>query len=526
MPAKRWALVGGFLLALLVAAGPAAAHTSPAPPRFKVMVLDRLPRAEFQRLARRGAVGLLVPGPGPTTSHALALNELIRGQEVNARIGRDPSGPVLIGAAHASGAPSGGNIIVVTLPRPGGRVANDHRYRIVVVGGGFHGLLTSDTTRIPGLVSIVDVAPTALAHTLGSLGSTPSSNAVEALSHLDARIHANNRLKFPALFIVAGALLALALIRPRAAGVAVPAALCTNLAIGIAGLANETLICAALTIGTVGGALLLERRCRDERVVLALCLGVVGVYAIAMVGHPDWVAVTPLGPTQNQRFWGIGNQLETLLLAPMLTAAVLAQRLFSAVGFALVALLSLAVMTDNSLGADGGGAIALGVALAFVAARRFSLSPSGFVTALAATGGAVVFFVERGLVAGGPDHLRSAFSGGFSGVVDVLVNRIPLAYAPAVSQWQLVLPLAAVAIAVLVVAGRSMRTRIQRDVVQALVVAIIVSLVVNDSAAYIVAGAIAAFCMGARLHVVPAERFGWRSALGLAVARQGRLDES
>ncbi|HET8528658.1 MAG TPA: hypothetical protein VFL60_07100 [Gaiellaceae bacterium] len=522
MLAQRWPFLAGCALALLIAAGPAAAHTSPAPPRFKVMVLDRLPRAEFARLARRGAVGLLVPGPGPTTSHALALNELIRGQEVNARIGHDPGGPVVIGAAHASGAPSGGNIIVVTLPRPGDALANDRRYRIAVVGGGFHGLLTSDTTRIPGLVSIVDVAPTALAHTLGTLGSTPSRDAVGALARLDARIHADNRLKFPALFIVAGALLFLAAVRPRAAGLAVPAALGTNLALGAAGVAGEVAICTVLTVGTVGGALLLERWCRDERVVLLLCAGVVLLYALAMVAHPDWVAVTPLGPTQNQRFWGIGNQLETLLLAPMLAACVLAQRLFGAVGFAAAALCFLAVMTDNALGADGGGAIALGVALAFLAARRFALSASGFVSVLAAAGGAVVVLVQRGLDAGGPDHLRSAFSGGLGGVVSVLVNRVPLAYGPAIAQWQLVLPLAAVLVLVLVVLVARARTTIQRDVAHALVVATAVSLVVNDSAAYVLTGAIAALCMAARLHVVPAERFAWR----FAAARPGRLDES
>ena len=53
-------------------------------------------------------------------------------------------------------------MIVVTLPPRGSPHANNRRYPIAVVGHGFHGLLKSQTTRIDGLVSIVDIAPTAL----------------------------------------------------------------------------------------------------------------------------------------------------------------------------------------------------------------------------------------------------------------------------------------------------------------------------------------------------------------------------
>ena len=35
-----------------------------------------------------------------------------------------------------------------------------NRYRIAIAGGGYRGLLVSDRTRIPGLVSIYDIEPT------------------------------------------------------------------------------------------------------------------------------------------------------------------------------------------------------------------------------------------------------------------------------------------------------------------------------------------------------------------------------
>ena len=64
--------------------------------------------------------------------------------------------------------------IVLQLPPRGPPTANDRLYRIAVIGQGFHGLLISPTTRIPGLVSIVDVAPTALDRLHSGLSSVPA----------------------------------------------------------------------------------------------------------------------------------------------------------------------------------------------------------------------------------------------------------------------------------------------------------------------------------------------------------------
>lgn len=531
---RRLALIAAVLFACAAGlARPALAafpqyHDQGVPlrPHFRVFVIEDFPVSDLKLLEPYGAVGLLVPGVGALTDRHVALESLVRGADVNPYLHFKvhPKQRAMFRVVHRVGLwplPKGPTI-VLALPPGGPLRSNETRYPIAILGGNYHGLLTSPTTRIPGLVSITDVAPTALGHVRGFLGDTRALDPVPQLRRLDGQISANNRLKLATLIILACTLVLLAFLRPAAALPAVLAALAVNLVAGATHVASEPLLVTMMFLGTVVGGLLIARVCALERGLLVAILAVLVLYAVLMALRPAWVAITPLGPTQNARFWGIGNQLETLLLAPMLTASVLAHRLLGPVGFIAVALASLAVMTDNSLGADGGGAITLGVALALVASRRMVRSLSGFVTALAAAGGAVVFFVDRGLAAGGPDHLRSAFDGGVGGLLDVLVNRIPLAYEPAVSQWQLAAPLAAIAVAVAVAASLRARTSIQRDVVYGLVAATAVSLVVNDSAAYILAGAIAAFCMAARLQVVPAERL--RFAFGLV--RQSRLDES
>jgi hypothetical protein len=477
--------------ALLVAA-PAGARTVPGSPPFRILIMDHISTSQFAQLAKRGAVGLLVPGVGPSTNRRQALAELERGAEVNARMGGVPTGPRLIGANRVTGTPTGRDVIVLALPPQSARpVSNDHRYRIAVIGRGFHGLLESRTTRIPGLVSIVDIAPTALGRLNGSLTSVPSATPLLDLASLDRQIHANNRLKFAALFVVAGALLLFALLGLRAAATAVPAALLTSVGLGVAQVSNEVAIMAILVIGTLLGGLWLAHACRGDGGLLTLYAGVVLLLAFLFVVRPEWAAITPLGPTQNQRFWGIGNQVETLLLAPLLAGVVIAWRRFGIVGFAALSLLGLVVMTDNRLGADGGGAVVLGVGVAVLGARLLKLRTTGFVTLLLTSATVVLAIVATNLRQPGPNHLRSAFATGFDGLLDVARDRVVLAYDPALAQWAIVTPLAIAFLVVLALAYRGARQATRRDLLLALAVAVVTSLLVNDSAAYVLAGGIA-----------------------------------
>jgi len=489
----RWSiLLAALCTGFLLSTAPAGAKPTPGSPRLRVIIVDSLGPTQFRHLAARGAVGLLVPGVGPTTNRRQALAALVRGAEVNAHLGGVPTGPRLLSASRASRVPATSfGAIVVALPPPGVPQANNRRYPIAVIGRGFHGLLRSPTTRIDGLVSIVDVAPTALGRRRGSLSSTPSKNPVARLGSLDTQIHANNRLKLPALIIIACAVMLLAAFRANAATTAVLAALLVSVGLGAAQVSSEPLILAALIAGTVGGGLLLARVFATEGKLLALIVGVLGIHLLLFAVRPGWVALTPLGPTQNSRFWGIGNQLETLLLAPLLTGALLAGRRFGRLGFATFAVLGIVLVTDNRFGSDGGGAIVFGVALAFLGARALRLGVRGFVTLLLLASTLVLALVSFNLRTPGPDHLRSAFGQGMSGLLEVGENRVPLAYVPALHNWPLLLPLALWFAAAFVIALRFARWRTSRDLVIAVGLAIGTSLLVNDSAAYELVGGVA-----------------------------------
>jgi hypothetical protein len=251
-------------------------------------------------------------------------------------------------------------------------------------------------------------------------------------------------------------------------------------------------------------AFVLSRKCRSESALLALYGGVVALYAYVMVTRPEWQAVNPFGPTQNSRFWGIGNQIETLLLAPLLAGAFLARRRFGIVGFAVFGVLGLVVMTDNRLGSDGGGAIALGIALAVLGARLFKLGARGFVGLLASAAVAVLWIVSQGLAHPGPNHLRSAFADHGAGLVSSLESRVPLSYVPALHAWQMVVPLLCVLAVAFALSWRFAREQSTRDVLLAFGVAIVTSLLVNDSAAYEITAGIAVVGALARFAPAPA----------------------
>jgi hypothetical protein len=109
----------------------------------------------------------------------------------------------------------------------------------------------------------------------------------------------------------------------------------------------------------------------------------------------------------------------------------------------------------------------------------------------------------------GPDHLRSAFAHGLSGLWSVVVDRVPLAYLPALHQWPVLTPLAILFALALV--GALLRSDPRtRDLVLAAALAIATSLLLNDSASYELAGgaaviaALARFSVPARPIVLPA----------------------
>ncbi|HET8740980.1 MAG TPA: hypothetical protein VFM41_00030, partial [Gaiella sp.] len=126
------------IFAALVVAAPAAAA---------VHVVEPFP---LERYAGSGAIGLAVPGAGPTVTRESALHTLLTGQVQSSLLGGVAAGTPLI--ELGKGPPPA---TLVVLPPPG-RSEND-RYPIAVTPGP-RGVLTSDSTRIDGLVSLADVA--------------------------------------------------------------------------------------------------------------------------------------------------------------------------------------------------------------------------------------------------------------------------------------------------------------------------------------------------------------------------------
>ena len=110
---------------------------------------------------------------------------MVRGILYNTRLPR-PRDIVLIHVKQANEIPQHGPAIVVGLP-PATSAPNDHRYPIAVIGRGYHGLLASSLTRVPGLVSIADVARTAL-QTPHALDWRRDGGAVATSYRLEAQI--------------------------------------------------------------------------------------------------------------------------------------------------------------------------------------------------------------------------------------------------------------------------------------------------------------------------------------------------
>ncbi len=261
--------------------------------------------------------------------------------------------------------------------------------------------------------------------------------------------------------------------------------------VGVLQVTNEVAIVALFTTASVLGALWLARVCRNDLALLGLIVLVLVAYVLVYTGRPEWAAVTPLGPDQNLRYWGIGDQIATLLLAPLLMGAVIARQRFGWFGFAAFSLLGIFVMTDNRLGANGGGAIGLGLALALLGARLSRRGVVALVGAVAAAGVIVLAIVQHGLASPGPNHLRSAFGSGVGGFVDVAAHRVPLVYAPAVEDWTLTLPLAVLLLVSAALAFRVTRAAAARDLLLALAAGLVASLLINDATGFMLTAGIA-----------------------------------
>ena len=452
---------------------------------FQVVVVPGLTLDDLEDFANRGAVGVLNPGAGPETSRRLAMRALVTGEVRNSLREEGFGGGLPLMVISVDEGPLGsvdGNVIYVGLPE-GGRQPNDKRYPILVVGPGFAGLLTSDSTRVPGLVSIVDVAPTALGREDG-LESQPAGDTVSKLRELDDRIDENNGVRLPATILVCALVLGLALFSPAAAVPALAVALLTNLVLGVAGISDFWTVMAIFAVAVLLGGPLLASLLRSPVSLGAFLVAVIGAYLLVLGIDGPLAALSPLGPSQNSRYFGLSNLLETMLLVPAFGGAALLFRRFGWVAFVGTALLAFATVAGNRFGADGGGAIVLAGGFAVLAV----LLSGGGRRALAIAVG-VALTLALGLVAldaatGGSSHVTRALEDGPVGLSEDLGERVELSWERATSDWYVAL---AIALMLVVFAFLVVRTLRRRDALEespvalAVAAAIAVSLIVNDS---------------------------------------------
>ncbi|MBA3245782.1 MAG: hypothetical protein H0T61_11500, partial [Actinobacteria bacterium] len=338
---------------------------------------------------------------------------------------------------------------------------------------GSTGVLTSDSTRIDGLVSVTDVAT-------GRLRAVPSQDPVAALQRLDDRIDRNDRLRLPLTILLVALVLALAIVRPRLVLRALLVALAANLWLApwLALLAGAAALALPLGLASAG--------------VLAVYLASLGLDA-------ETIALSPLGPSQSGRFYGINNLLETLLLAPALVGAALLGR-----AGILVGALALVAVGGNRFGADGGGLVVLAVAYLVLVLRLRRIRPTPWVLAAVAVGAIALALGALALDAatGGESHVTRAVGDGPVALASDLVDRLELSVRrTAATPGATAIVLAGLGLLAWI-AARSPR----RPLLDALLAGLAVSLLVNDTPADVIAvGAAAALALARAPQTVTTE---------------------
>jgi hypothetical protein len=436
-----------------------------------------------ERYADRGAVGLLVPGSGPTVSGAGARASLVRGKVQSSVIGGLPSGPQLfeLGTGPAR------TTIYVSLPPPGTH-RNRRRYGIAIVGPGYHGLLVSSHTHVPGLIGIADVAPTVVALQEGRtpvIEARADADAPARLRSLDARFRHLGGARLWSRILTLGTTFLLALIAAvtrspvfgRAALLAAPFAVAGVLvlsALGSTGTPATIALVAALTgPGALAAAALASTRLR----LSAVLAGLIAAFLVVLVVWPEVPALAAIGPRPDGggRFYGITNSLETLLIVPTLVPAAV----LGTAGLVAVGLLALITLGWSRAGADGGGVLVVIAGLAVLAARvRRTELPFRRVLVWAA---AVVAFaaalVAVDALTGGSSHVTRALGGGPSTLAGDFGHRMHLSYNSATSTWRSLAMVAGCLTAIAILVLRRPRT----PLLEAFGAAILVSMLVNDS---------------------------------------------
>jgi hypothetical protein len=459
----------------------AAIPAARAAPGERVAVIVRPAAAPVFR-SGQAAHGLLVVGSGSTVTRRAALAALVRGELGNALIhGGLPKGKPLLALSQRPARVT----FYVALPPPG-RHHNIDRYPIAVIGPGYRGLLTDTSTRLPGLISIADVAPSARALASGEqprIRAEPEADAPARLARFDRRLDRSHDARNAATLVLVGLMVALsvaalltwsapaaraALLAPPAcigAAVALSAAEVSSLPAAIAGVAVVG------SLAALGGGLLLSPR---VRLALGLAAFFAALFAV-MWARPEWNALAVIGPHPDGggRFYGVTNEVETLLLpGALVLGALVGTRVLP-----MVALLIAAGIAASRVGADGGGLIVYLTGFLVLWVRLQRLPARRAVAAAAVAAGTALLLVGLDAATGGSSHVTRAVGGGPGSLLGDFGHRLHLSAAAIGSTWNAALLFALGIGGIVALALRRPRLAL----LDAYLAALVVSLLVNDT---------------------------------------------
>jgi hypothetical protein len=310
-------------------------------------------------------------------------------------------------------------------------------HALTVVGPGWSGTVTSDQTRIDGLVGSAQLRS-------GDLHGGGHAD----LAKLKSRLDRTRASVLRGRILLAAIMITLALFAPRRAVVGGAAAVTAAHVLSAFGSTSLTLF----ALLTLAGSLAPWR---------ALWV-FFAAYLVVLVVSPETQSLALLGPHPwgAGRFYGVNNELETLLLAPALVLGVFA------------APLTLLTFGWSRAGADGGGVLVL---LASYTVLLLGVSPRRLAVAGVVAVAAGLAFVGLDAATGGSSHVTHAVLHG--SLVHDVWHRWVVSWNGATGTWGRTLVCAICVVVLAWVATRSPRERI----VDAFLVGIVVSLVVNDT---------------------------------------------
>ena len=356
---------------------------------------------------------------------------------VVARPGVDVRQAVLRGAQDGKGP-----VAVRPSPRPCALTFVVADGELVVPG--WSGTIRSDSTRLDGVVAAADVADAVRGADVLHPGGRTNLPRLE--ERLDRTHHQRIRVRIG----LAAILIALAVAAPRRAIVAGPAAIAAALVLSAFGSTSVVLFVLLTLLGTLAP-------------LRALWL-FFAAYLVVLVASPETQSLALLGPHPEAggRFYGLTNELETLLLAPALV-----------LGLAAAPLVILLVAWSRA-GADGGGAV---VFLGAYAVLALGLSARRLTVAAGIAVAAALALVGIDAATGGSSHVTKTVGDGPDAVWDAVTHRWSVAWHGATATpGRALLNLVLLAGLVWVAAQRP-----RHRVLDAFLVGVAVSLAVNDT---------------------------------------------